>query len=171
LLAACLTWDEREHYSFANTPLKAAHPPLAIASKSHAGLLCGRDMAVPADSYAVMVLCNGLRRLICKVPVSITELSAMTNAISGHGQYISSSYAHTHVEPFESISCLMIIRSLFWYQKVTSNWFGKYQNSEFMLKVSMTAAAFQNARSNQTCSHSFAIPDCPKTQMSIDDIP
>jgi hypothetical protein len=33
-----------EQYSLANTPLKAAHPPLAIASMSQAGLVLGRDM-------------------------------------------------------------------------------------------------------------------------------
>lgn len=117
MLATRLTWDERAHYSFANTPLKAAHPPLAIASKSHAGLLCGRDMAVSADSYVVLVLCNGWRRLICKVPGSIAELSAMTNAIPGHGRYISSRFAHIHVEPFDSMSYFAITRSLRWYQK------------------------------------------------------
>jgi hypothetical protein len=31
-------------YSFAKTPLKAAHPPLAIASISHVDLAFGRDM-------------------------------------------------------------------------------------------------------------------------------
>jgi hypothetical protein len=37
---------EGQAYSLANTPLKAAQPPLAIASMSHAGLLFGRDMGV-----------------------------------------------------------------------------------------------------------------------------
>jgi hypothetical protein len=43
-LAAPLRWDGWAQYSLANTPLKAAQPPLAIARISHAGLLFGRDM-------------------------------------------------------------------------------------------------------------------------------
>jgi hypothetical protein len=34
-------------YSFANTPLKAAHAPLEMASISHADLVCARDMSQP----------------------------------------------------------------------------------------------------------------------------
>jgi hypothetical protein len=33
-------------YSFANTPLKAAHAPLEMASISHADFVCGRDIVV-----------------------------------------------------------------------------------------------------------------------------
>jgi hypothetical protein len=43
LLASGLIWDGRS-YSFANTPLKAAQPPLAIASMSHAGCVFRKDM-------------------------------------------------------------------------------------------------------------------------------
>lgn len=34
-------------YSFANTPLKAAHAPLEMASASHADLVFGTDMVAP----------------------------------------------------------------------------------------------------------------------------
>jgi hypothetical protein len=35
---------ERNAYSFAKTPLKAAHPPLAMASMSHGDFVVGIDM-------------------------------------------------------------------------------------------------------------------------------
>lgn len=38
-------------YSFANTPLKAAHAPLEMASASHADLVFGADMATPLFCY------------------------------------------------------------------------------------------------------------------------
>jgi hypothetical protein len=37
--------EARVSYSFANTPLKDAHAPLEMASISHAGFVCGSDMA------------------------------------------------------------------------------------------------------------------------------
>jgi hypothetical protein len=50
---------EDKQYSFANTPLIAAQPPLAMASMSHAGLVLRRDMM----SYC----CNSVNTRCCGV--------------------------------------------------------------------------------------------------------
>jgi len=51
--------DATPSYSFANTPLKAAHAPLEMASISQADFVCGRDMVV------VGVLgCNGRKPML-----------------------------------------------------------------------------------------------------------
>lgn len=56
-------------YSFANTPLKAAQPPLAIARRSHAGCVFMKDMVgcVATVLWGGMV---GVGVVICKVPAS-----------------------------------------------------------------------------------------------------